>query len=394
MIYMFSLASYGEGISGGDRIYIEFARNWRKKTFVYIHTWDEGYAMCQRQGLRAGRKLEYRVHHLGIVYRAFFLVSYIARIFLGIWIGLTLKLKGGPNVIIYGSSEFWMDVLPCILIKFRYPKVTWAATWYQTAPSPLKGFSEGNRGEKYRLNALFYWLAQLPMKPLIANNADFVLVNNNEEKQQFPKLNKKGKSIVVLGAVPLQDIKRWKKANRRYQKIYDAVFQGRFHAQKGVVELIEVWKKVVEERPNAKLAMIGDGPLMNRVRSDIRKFKLDENIKLFGYVFDGHKKYKIFAQSRVVVHPAFYDSGGMASAEAMAFGIPAVGFNLKSYESYYPKGMLKVETGNLDEFAKGVLSLLENKNMAVRLGRDAGMIIEKEFAWSMRAKEVYDIIAR
>jgi len=140
--------------------------------------------------------------------------------------------------------------------------------------------------------------------------------------------------------------------------------------------------------------MIGDGPLMNRVRSDIRKFKLDENIKLFGYVFDGHKKYKIFAQSRVVVHPAFYDSGGMASAEAMAFGIPAVGFNLKSYESYYPKGMLKVETGNLDEFAKGVLSLLENKNMAVRLGRDAGMIIEKEFAWSMRAKEVYDIIAR
>ena len=32
----------------------------------------------------------------------------------------------------------------------------------------------------------------------------------------------------------------------------------------------------------------------------------------------------------------------LVAQEAMAFVIPCVGFNLKAYESYYPKGMIKV----------------------------------------------------
>lgn len=383
---MFSLASYGEGISGGDRIYIEFARRWGKKIPITIFVWEEGYRMCRRQHLEIS-EVKFIISKLKKWRRFGFLVCYVVRIFEGIKLGFSLKQKDNKQIV-YSSSEFLMDVLPAFILKLRFPKIKWVATWFQTAPNPLRGFAEGEREEKYRLNALLYWLVQLMTKPLISGFSDYVLVNNEEERKQFPRHDRHGRIIVVLGAVDSKKIKGWISRTKNYPKIYDAVFQGRFHAQKGVVELIEIWKKVVEKKQDAVLAMIGDGPLMNNVRLAINNYQLLKNVKLFGYVFDGPKKYKIFSQSKMVVHPAFYDSGGMASAEAMAFDIPCVGFDLPAYKSYYPNGMLKVEIGNLNQFANSVINLISNKRLREKIGKDAGMIIGKYWSWDYRAEEV------
>jgi glycosyltransferase involved in cell wall biosynthesis len=256
----------------------------------------------------------------------------------------------------------------------------------------LQGFREGNRENKYRLSAFLYWLVQLPIKPVISKQANFVLINNEDERKQFPKHNRLGKAIVVIGAVDIQKIEKWKIEHGKLPKVYDAVFQGRFHPQKGVVELVAIWKLVVAKKPNAKLVMIGDGPLMKDVQSKIKELKLEKNIDLLGYVFDGDKKYKTFAQSRLVVHPAFYDSGGMAAAEAMAFGLPCVGFNLLSYQSYYPYGMIKVEIGDQNAFAKKILELLANTNLRKTIGNQALDMLESYWSWDMRAKEVLEKI--
>jgi len=402
VFYMFALAAYGKGVSGGDRIFIEFARRWSKEYPVTIYIWEEGHQMCRRQHLESSN-IKYQISKLERWCKPGFLICYIARIIEGIRLGLTLNLSTNyylPSTIIYSSSEFWMDSLPAFILKLRNPNVKWVATWFQTAPNPLRGYTEQSgkniehRENKYKFSAFLYWLAQLPIKPLIKKYADYVLVNNEDEKKQFPDLNKKGKVIVVLGAVPLESINKYLTTN--YQllstKKYDAVFQGRFHPQKGVVELIDIWKKVVEKLPDAKLAMIGDGPLMGNVKAQISKLKLEKNIKLFGYVFDGHKKYSIFAKSKIVVHPAFYDSGGMASAEAMAFGLPVIGFDLKSYESYYPKGMEKVEIGNLDKFAKKIIYLIKIQLKRKKLGREARELVQGQLSWEKRASEVLSAI--
>jgi len=306
-----------------------------------------------------------------------FFVNYIARILEGIRIGLTLKVANPKEIIIYSASEFWMDSLPAFILKMRYPKITWAAAWYQTAPKPWTGYW-----------AFPYWFVQLPIKPLISKYADFVLVNNEEEKKQFPKHDKNGKAIVVLGAVDLKKIKNEKLKMKSYKKIYDGVFQGRFHPQKGVLELVDIWRRVVEQKPDARLVMIGGGPLMETVKRKVKSEKLENNIRLTGYLFDGEEKYKIFAQSKLVVHPAFYDSGGMASAEAMAFGLPAIGFNLRSFKSYYPFGMVKVKVSDLASFAEAIVNLLDDSAERTRVGKEALKMIEKNWSWDKRAQQV------
>ncbi|MBU0569718.1 glycosyltransferase [Patescibacteria group bacterium] len=407
-INIFALAAFGEGLSGGDRIFIEFARRWSKRCSVDIFVWTEGYEMCERQSLKGSRikdqgssqilgktnikGIKYFVSRIRPWCNLGFFICYLARVIEGIRLGLTTKLVNEPETVVYSASEFWMDSLPAYLLKLRFPKVTWMASWYQTAPNPLMGYKEGDRKASYRLPAFYFWFMQQPIKPLVKKKADFILINNEREREYFPEFDKKGKIIIVFGAIPLRRVKEWKSKRVKVEKKYVAVFQGRFHPQKGVLELIDIWKKVVERIPNAQLAMIGDGPLMGSVKLKIESLKLKNNIKLFGYVFDGPKKYKIFSQSKIVVHPAFFDSGGMASAEAMAFGLPCVGFNLRSYESYYPKGMLKVEINDIDAFADEIVKLLKNSSLRKKIGGQALRMIESNWSWERRAKETLDYV--
>lgn len=392
--HFFAMAALGEGISGSDRIFIEFARRWQKKAKLTIYVNEEGREMCKRQRLYEGKSLKYEVWDTSRWAKKGFVVAYFTRIFRSVFEAFKLPVSHPSSTIIYSASEFWMDSLPAFILKLRYPKSTWAAAWYQTAPNPLKGFAEGQREEKYNFKALLYWLAQFPIKPIVAKFADYVLINNEAERKRFPLLDKKKRTIIVIGAIDLDKIGKWKKAHGKFAKKYDAVFQGRFHPQKGVVELIEIWKKVVNEKPDAKLAMIGDGPLMESVKLKIKSERLETNVKLLGYVFDGDLKYKTFSESKIVVHPAFYDSGGMAAAEAMAFGLPCVGFDLESYKSYYPQGMVKVKVGDIDLFGNAVLDLLSDTKKRDKLAKEAMEMLNKNWSWSRRTAEVLKNIVK
>lgn len=376
-------------MSGGDRIWIEFAKRARKKVSVTVYLWEEGAAIAKREGLKHVRFVVWPAKSWA---RFGFFINYFARIFIAVFHAFFMHIDDDPSTVVYSASEFWQDSLPAVILKFRFPKIRWVAAWYQTAPNPFEGFTEGKRVNKYRFKAFLYWLAQLPVKPIISAFADLVVVNNENERCGFPELDRSGKVFVILGGVDLTKINRFRSGRSAFRKVYDGVFQGRFHPQKGVVELVDIWGMVVSRKPDAKLAVIGDGPLMRDVELKVRELNLRKNVVLFGYVFDGPKKYKIFAQSRVVLHPAFYDSGGMAVAEAMAFGLPAVGFDLLSYSSYYPRGMAKVPAGDLAAFSKRVLELLGNRLLYRKMSSQAIEFVRNKCSWDVRLGKLIDAL--
>lgn len=391
--HIFANAALGKGLSGGDRIFIEFAKRLKMNYLVVIHVWKEGLEMCHRENLKEG--VTFKLINVDKWCNFGFVICYLARIIKAAWSALFISFGNPKDVVLYSASEFWMDSFPGFILKLRYPKAKWVVGAFQAAPNPFLGFTAGARKNTYKLSAFANWLVQLPIKPLIRRRADLVLVNNELERQHFDVLDKQGKVLVILGAVNIDSIKDFiSTRGKNLPKIYDSVFQGRFHPQKGVVELIDIWKLVTEKTPNAKLAMIGDGPLFNDVKSRITEAGLENNVKLFGYVFDGDQKYRIFSQSKVVVHPAFFDSGGMASAEAMAFGIPCVGFNLDSYKSYYPKGMIKIAVGDLDLFADTLVDLINNKKEREKIGREAQQMIQRNWNWDQRVDRLLSLLNR
>jgi len=176
------------------------------------------------------------------------------------------------------------------------------------------------------------------------------------------------------------------------EKSYDAIFIGRLHPQKGPLELLDIWKMLVQKKPDARLAIIGSGPLEAQCHAKAQKLELGKNVEFFGFR-DGVEKYKIVKASRVVLHPAVYDSGGMAAAEALCCGLPGVSFDLPALQTYYPRGFLKAPTGDLPGFADRIYRLLTDEKLYAETSKEA-YAAGLEWDWNARAKAIWTAIER
>ncbi|MHB8278404.1 MAG: glycosyltransferase family 4 protein [Candidatus Humimicrobiaceae bacterium] len=297
--------------------------------------------------------------------------------------------------IIISSSDFLPDVLYSFLIKLKNPKIKWVASYFLDAPKPWA------RNNPYKVNiirffiGLIYWFTQRFSKYFVKVKADIVLVTSEPDVKKFiTKKRQVNNIIVVQGGVDTShaiDYLKSKKVIPIKERKYDACFLGRLHYQKGILEIVDIWKNVCRKKPFAKLAIIGNGPLELELREKVTKNNLCSNIDILGFL-TGQNKFEIFKQSKIILHPAIYDSGGMSAAEAMAWGMPGVCFDLESLKTYYPKGMIKTECFNLKKFADNILLLLNNKELYAKLSKEALDLILKNWDWNKKACFIYNNI--
>lgn len=306
-----------------------------------------------------------------------------------------LRLKLQADVLI-SASDFFPDVLGSYLFKIFNPTTRWVAAYYLDAPKPWSKNNPYRTGFFRYLQGCLYWFVQRFSYLMIKAKADFILVTSEPDVSKFVTVSRpRDRVLIVQGGVDLQPSRAYLKtlpstSSSLSKKHFDACFVGRFHYQKGVVELIKIWSLVCKKRKNALLAMIGVGGLEPDVRDEIKRLHLENNVVLLGFM-TGQEKFNIFKQSKIVVHPATYDSGGMAACEAMAWGLPGVSFDLDALKTYYPKGMLKTPCFDLKLFSQNILILLENKTLYDRVRQDA-INWSGEWDWDKRSLSIINQI--
>jgi glycosyltransferase involved in cell wall biosynthesis len=290
-------------------------------------------------------------------------------------------------VVFYSASDIPGDFLPGLFLKVIRPKSLWLASFFLFAPSPV------SRQNPYKglgaFRAGLWHFVQMSIFTLTKSFADLIFVTNEIDRKRF--LDKEGSDsnrvIAVRGGV---DLKLLRSVPQPSVRTYDAVFVGRLHPQKGVLELIDIWRLVCRRFPDARLALIGNGDLEHEVRKRILSYGLEKSVDMLGFV-DGRRKIEIFKQSKIVLHPVIYDSGGMAPAEAMACGLPGVCFDLPVLRTYYPRGMIKVSRFDFKEFADAILHLLTDSELYSRISSEA---IEEtnSWDWDKKADECFTLI--
>jgi glycosyltransferase involved in cell wall biosynthesis len=238
--------------------------------------------------------------------------------------------------------------------------------------------------------ALANYLVEKPSSVLLKKFADFIFVTNELDKKYFTDAGVPVTRLrAIYGGVSLKEIERVPE-----QKIkYDGCFVGRIHPMKGVDYLVEIWSYVCEKKPNAKLALIGNGSkdYENKVRHLIRAKGLEENIDLLGFV-DGIEKYEILKASRLFLHSSIYDNSGMTAAEGMACGLPAIRFDIPALKVAYPQGMLVAPLKDCKKFAEAVLRLLDNDDLYNKVKEDA-LELAKSWDWDKKAASILDYIS-
>lgn len=388
-VHIFAYSAFGEGLSGGDNIFIQLAKHWSQYgASITIHLFRDGFEICRRAGLESSQNVDFQIVENKCGSPNLLPIFFLLRTIFGIREAGKIKVAPGRKTWIYSSSDFWPDALPAFLFSKIFRRNKWIAGFYMFAPRPLsinfpyKGIN--------KLRGWFYYLTQRPIYWIVRRFADLVFVTSEPDVEEFLTPSRgQDKIAVVKGGVDLDFIKSVSPVPPGQS--FDAVFMGRLHPQKGVSELLEIWRIVLQKNPHLKLAIIGDGYMRAEIENKIKLLGLEKNIILLGYKF-GVEKYRILKSSRIVLHPAVYDSGGMASSEAMACGLPGVSFDLEALKTYYPKGMLKTTCFDFREFADNILRLFTDRFLYDRLSREAKDLTKTGWDWKARARTLFEKI--
>ncbi len=389
-IHILAFAALGPGVSGGDKIFMDCARVWLARGHrITAYVTEEGSAMLDRYGLTGVERV---VLDCARWMRIHFAVHYLVKTLRAILFARTLRLASGERHVVFSAGDSPPDVFPAWALRRRHPMARWAAAFYFFAAPPWPS----RRDEAYRggrlpvtFRSVAWFLLQQMTYPLIRRGADFVVVCNQLDVERMAEDGvPASRTWPIYGGIDLDGMKAIPEPT---EKTWDACFVGRFHAQKGVLPLLDLWAKVVREIPRARLAIIGEGSLRSRMEARIAELHLGANAEILGYL-DGEPKGRVLKASRLFLHPPTHDTGGMAAAEAMGCGLPVVGFDLPGYLHCYPRGMRKVPVGNLDAFAAAVVALLKDDAARNALAREAAAFA-RGWNWPCRAARLEEIFA-
>lgn len=186
----------------------------------------------------------------------------------------------------------------------------------------------------------------------------------------YPRFIRK-KMVVVPNPVHIYPCKDDKKQYDPSRKIILNV--GRLSDQKDQKTLIRAFSLIAEKYPTWDVRIAGEGENREFLENLIDEKGLRNRIHLIGTTPNIAQEYKM---AQIFAMPSKYESFGLATAEAMFFGIPAVGFiecdGTNEIIHNKKNGLLTLRKGNhIENFSHALETLMKCKKMRKTLGNNA-----------------------
>jgi spore coat protein SA len=241
-------------------------------------------------------------------------------------------------------------------------------------------------------NHLGHWTA--PMLEALAPQLDGVAVCSEFLRDTFagrsPGLA--AKTEVILNGVNLQ-LFHPREEIRETKTIF---FVGRFDEEKGILQLVRAYARLLDRHPDAALVIGGTtGFGVHRETDYVREVRrladsLVRNqkarIHFPGYIHHDRDLPGWFQRATIFASPSlFQEPFGLVNAEAMACGTPVVGSNRGGIPEVLGDAGILINPEAVEEFAGALLSLLEKPDYRASLGRAAHQRCRKMFDWDVIA---------
>lgn len=164
------------------------------------------------------------------------------------------------------------------------------------------------------------------------------------------------------------------------------IYVGQLIERKGVIHLLNAWRKHILAHKQDNLLIVGSGDLYDEFYNE---FSDCESIKFTGSV-DYDSIYKYYAISDVFIIPTLEDNWSLVVPEAMACGLPIA---CSIYNGCYPELVHEDVNGKLfdplkEESIIETLDYFHNKDLK-SMGK-ASIKIEKEFNSDTVANNIYE----
>jgi glycosyltransferase involved in cell wall biosynthesis len=153
---------------------------------------------------------------------------------------------------------------------------------------------------------------------------------------------------------------------------------GRLDPQKDQKTLIAAFARLASSHPDWDVRILGNGPLRGELEGMIQQHELQGRVFLPGTTPEIAKEYQ---QAQIFALPSLYESFGLATAEAMSFGLPPLGFvdcqGTNELIVDGENGMLVRGDDRVAGFTQGLEKLINSLELRAKYGTNAKQIIDR-----------------
>jgi len=172
------------------------------------------------------------------------------------------------------------------------------------------------------------------------------------------------------------------------------IFVGRFSKEKGLLDLIEVFKELNKKDKEYELTLVGFGNQGDQIKQKIKEYKLSKKIILTGFL-NKNDVHKIYSKSSLYIMTSTSEAFGLVLIEAMSFGIPCVAFDSASgsKEIINSKNGIILKGRDIVEMANVINDIFNNRTLYDNMSKEARITSEK-YKFEIIQKEWLQFIER
>ncbi len=218
-------------------------------------------------------------------------------------------------------------------------------------------------------------------------------------------LQNAGRVIAVSAHLKRQLVERYGIPAEKIRVIYNAVrpserlaalsgprrivlYLGRLAAMKGVDTFLRAAARVAPTEPDALFVVAGEGPEFGRLLVLAAHLGLSDRVLFLGKVTE-EERATLLASASVFVLPSIVEPFGIAAAEAMAAGIPAI-VSKTSGIAEITNSVFTVDFWDIDEFASRISELLAYPALRREMGAAGRRSVMRE-GWEERALQTVGV---
>ncbi|MBU2529974.1 MAG: glycogen synthase [Elusimicrobia bacterium] len=278
-------------------------------------------------------------------------------------------------------AHTWYAALAGYMAKTLY-NIPFVATVHSL--EPLRPWKEEQLGKSYQLSS---WAEKLALES--ADHIIAVSINSREDilkhfnvKQERVSVIHNGIDLNLYRSIKTDDTRKAFDIGEEY-----ILFVGRVSRQKGIEHLIEAVKWL---KPGVQCVCCTSAPDTKEFEDEIKaKIEKEPRIIWINSLLREEQYVELYSNAKVFACPSVYEPFGIINLEAMACETPVVASAVGGILETVVDG----ETGLLAKpadpraLADAINTLLNNPELAEKLGKNGRRRVEEKFSWTSIAEK-------
>lgn len=241
----------------------------------------------------------------------------------------------------------------------------------------------------------FRFLAKHTLK-----NADAIILDSQIQKNTAVQLGSSPDKILKFPWFNIKEITPKETRNRIRQELdwqtSTIVYCARNHEPiYRVQDLIEAIPQIIQKQPDTRFLILGEGSLTPILKERTKELSINNHVKFVGAV-PRQRAIDYLNASDIYVSTSLSDGTSANLLEAMTLSIPAVVTDIpgnKEWITDNQNGIL-TPTRNPTTLAQKILQLIENKERAKQLAKNARETAQKKVNWQKNMQALDNLIQK